>query len=294
MSLTTTSNRPSTGPPSRRQLLEYKAARALAVGVSRLYLPGLVTGRENLPPTGAYLLAPVHRSYVDWLIVGRVTGKRRMRYIAKAEIWKSKLVGRILEALGVFPVNRSGADREALERCREVLAGGEPLVMFPEGTRRSGPVVSDLREGVAYLALRAGVPVVPVGIGGSERAMPRGSAIPRPRRVEVVIGKPIWPSTANMGLPGGAGPRAADGAGAEGAGDEGAGAAGAADEEDGAAGAADDGAGAASGDVAGAGSRKSGRVSRRATKEFSDELAAGIQGVFDEAQRRAGVKTKTA
>jgi 1-acyl-sn-glycerol-3-phosphate acyltransferase len=248
-------------------LLEYKAARALAVGVSRLYLPGLVTGRENLPPTGGYLIAPVHRSYVDWLIVGRVTGKRRMRYIAKAEIWNSKLVGRILEALGVFPVNRSGADREALERCRQVLAGGEPLVMFPEGTRRSGPVVSDVREGVAYLALRAGVPVVPVGIGGSEQAMPRGSSIPRPRRVEVVIGKPIWPSTANMGLPGGAGPAAVKGDDAE--------------------------AGTASSDVAATGSRKSGRVSRRATKEFSEELAAGMQGVFDEAQRRAGVKTKT-
>ena len=267
MSVTPTSKRPSSGPPSRRELLVYKAARGVAVGISRLYLPGLVVGRENLPRTGAYLVAPVHRSYVDWLIVGRVTGKRRMRYIAKAEIWKSKIAGRILEALGVFPVNRSGADREALERCREVLAGGEPLVMFPEGTRRSGPLVSDLREGVAYLALRAGVPVVPVGIGGSEQAMPRGSAIPRPRRVEVVIGKPIWPPTANMGLPGGAGPAAP------------------VEEEAGAAVGVSD-------DVADTAPKKPGRVSRRATKEFSDQLAAGIQSVFDEAQRRAHVKAQ--
>jgi 1-acyl-sn-glycerol-3-phosphate acyltransferase len=162
-----------------------------------------------------------------------------LRYIAKAEIWKSKVVGRILSLLGVFPVNRSGADREALERCRAVLAGGEPLVMFPEGTRRSGPVVTDLREGVAYLAVRAGVPVVPIGIGGTERVMPRGASIPRPHRVEVVIGKPLWPP----------------------------------------------------GDTAAGQERKAGRVSRRATKEFSDEIGAAIQQVFDEAQRRAGVKT---
>jgi 1-acyl-sn-glycerol-3-phosphate acyltransferase len=225
----------------------YQVLRGISVRVSHLYLPGRVVGRGNLPTTGAYILAPVHRSYVDWLIVARVTSRRRLRYIAKAEIWKSKFIGRLLEACGAFPVHRFGADREALERCRLVLAGGEPLVMFPEGTRRSGPVVGDLREGVAYLALRAGVPVVPVGIGGSEQAMPRGSKIPRPRRVEVVIGKPVWPPS---------------GSGGE------------------VAGSADD-------RVA---RRKQARVPRRATKEFSDEIAAAIQTVFDEAQRLAGVR----
>jgi 1-acyl-sn-glycerol-3-phosphate acyltransferase len=188
--------RPATAP----ELLLYRVCRVFAVGLSRLYFPGRVVGRGNLPSSGAYLLAPVHRSYVDWLIVARVT-KRRLRYIVKAEVWKFKLVGRLIEALGAFPVNRSGADREALERCLSVLSGGEPLVMFPEGTRRSGPLVEDLREGVAYLALRAGVPVVPVGIGGSESAMPRGSKLPKPRRVEIVIGPPVPPPAAPTSAP---------------------------------------------------------------------------------------------
>lgn len=179
-------------PPSRGDLLLYRVCRFISVGLSQLFFPGRVLGRQNLPTSGAYLLAPVHRSNLDWLLVARVT-HRRLRYIAKAEVWKSKSVGRLIEALGAFPVNRSGADREALERCRAVLAGGEPLVMFPEGTRRSGPLVEDLREGVAYLALRAGVPVVPVGIGGSEKAMPRGSVLPRPGRVDIVVGEPILP-----------------------------------------------------------------------------------------------------
>ncbi|MHB1987014.1 MAG: lysophospholipid acyltransferase family protein [Acidimicrobiales bacterium] len=178
--------------PTRGDLFLYRVCRLAAVGLSKLLFPGRVVGTENLPPTGAYILAPVHRSYLDWLIVARVT-RRRLRYIAKEEVWRSKSIGRLIEALGAFPVNRSGADREALERCRAVLAGGEPLVMFPEGTRRSGPIVEDLREGVAYLALRAGVPVVPIGIGGSEKAMPRGSVLPKPGRIDIVIGEPIWP-----------------------------------------------------------------------------------------------------
>jgi 1-acyl-sn-glycerol-3-phosphate acyltransferase len=177
-------------------MVVYRLCRSIAVGVSRLYFPGTVKGRENLPPRGAYIVAPVHRSYVDWLIVARVTARRRLRYIVKEEVWKSKLIGRVIEACGGFPVNRSGADREALQRCGAVLVGGEPLVMFPEGTRRSGPEVQELKDGVAYLSLRAGVPVVPVGIGGAERAMPRGSSFPRPRRVNIVIGPPVPARTA--------------------------------------------------------------------------------------------------
>ncbi|MFZ2057385.1 MAG: lysophospholipid acyltransferase family protein [Acidimicrobiales bacterium] len=178
-------------PPSGGDLIVYRICRFIAVGVSRLYFPGTVTGRENLPAGGAFIVAPVHRSYVDWLIVARITRRQRLRFIVKDEVWKSRLIGRLLAACGAFPVNRSGADREALQRCQAALGGGEPLVMFPEGTRRSGPEVHELKDGVAYLSLRTGVPVVPIGIGGSERAMPRGSSFPRPTRVNIVIGQPI-------------------------------------------------------------------------------------------------------
>jgi len=177
--------------PSFWEMQLYRLCWSIAVGVSRVYFPGTVKGRQNLPAQGACIVAPVHRSYVDWLIVARITGRRRLRYIVKEEVWKSKLIGGVIEACGGFPVNRSGTDREALRRCQAVLGGGEALVMFPEGTRRSGPVVHELKDGVAYLSLRTGAPVIPVGIGGSERAMPRGSKFPRPTRVDVVVGPPI-------------------------------------------------------------------------------------------------------
>jgi 1-acyl-sn-glycerol-3-phosphate acyltransferase len=181
------------GPVSGWRLRLYQVCWLIAVGLSRTYFPGRVEGREYLPAEGPYVLAPVHRSYVDWLVVARVT-RRRLRYMAKAELWKVKSVGHFFELLGAFPVHRAAADREAFKRAEAVLAGGEPLVLFPEGTRQHGAVVQPLRDGATYLALRAGVPIVPVGIGGTERRMPKGSSFPRPGRVHIVIGAPILPA----------------------------------------------------------------------------------------------------
>jgi 1-acyl-sn-glycerol-3-phosphate acyltransferase len=97
----------------------------------------------------------------------------------------------MLSALGGFPVTRGSADREALKRCVEVLEGGEPLVLFPEGERKAGPIVQPLFDGAVYVAARAGAPILPVGIGGSEGVMPKGAKFVHPKKIHVVIGKPI-------------------------------------------------------------------------------------------------------
>ena len=106
-------------------------------------------------------------------------------------MWKNRAFGWLLSALGGFPVTRGTADREALQRCIAVLEEGEPLVLFPEGERKDGPIVQPLFDGAAYIAVKAGVPIVPVGIGGSERVMPKGARFIYPRKVHVVIGPPI-------------------------------------------------------------------------------------------------------
>jgi 1-acyl-sn-glycerol-3-phosphate acyltransferase len=149
-----------------------------------------VEGRENVPATGPFLLAPVHRSIIDTPISSGVT-RRRLRFMGADKYWKSKHFGRLLSALGGFPVTRYSADREALQRCIAVLQGGEPLVLFPEGERKSGDVVHPLFDGATYIAVKAGVPIIPVGIGGSERAMPKGAKFIFPRKVHVVVGPPI-------------------------------------------------------------------------------------------------------
>jgi 1-acyl-sn-glycerol-3-phosphate acyltransferase len=106
-----------------------------------------------------------------------------MRFMGADKYWKNKTFGRVLTILGGFPVTRGTADREALNRCVAVLQGGEPLVLFPEGERKSGPLVQPLFDGAAFIAVKAGVPIVPIGIGGSERVLPKGAKFIRPSEI---------------------------------------------------------------------------------------------------------------
>ena len=168
----------------------YKIIRGLVVAISVGYTRARIIGEHNIPKTGAFLLAPIHRSNIDTPLAAAVTS-RRMRFMGKDSIWKIKPIGWIISSLGAFPVTRGSADREALKRCIAVLESGEPLVLFPEGTRQSGPVVQPLFDGAAYVAVKAGVPIIPVGIGGSEGVMPKGSKMIYPRKCVLVVGEPI-------------------------------------------------------------------------------------------------------
>ncbi|GAC1313010.1 MAG: hypothetical protein NVSMB12_04080 [Acidimicrobiales bacterium] len=170
----------------------YRVLRRLILAFARVFWRLRVEGAENLPRSGPYVVAPVHRSNVDTPLIALIT-PRRLRFMGKDSLWKSALPARLFSALGGFPVHRGTVDRDALRRCIEVIEGGEPLVLFPEGTRQSGPLVHDLFEGAAYVATRTGVPVVPVGIGGSEAAMPKGAKGLRPVRIVIVVGQPIAP-----------------------------------------------------------------------------------------------------
>lgn len=176
----------------------YRVVRDAVVAFCRVFWRLRIDGLEHIPASGAYILAPVHRSNIDTLVVAGVT-RRRLRYMGKASLWKVKPAGKLFSALGAFPVNRGSADRDALRQCVEVVQGGEPLVIFPEGTRQSGPLIQPLFEGAAFVASRTGVPIVPVGIAGSEAAMPKGSKLVYPVRVRVVIGEPLDPPAAGAG-----------------------------------------------------------------------------------------------
>lgn len=183
----------------------YRVAWTLAFALARVFFRLRVEGRANFP-AGPFVLAPVHRSFIDTPIAALIT-PRRMRFMGKETLWGSKPLGALLTLLGGFPVERGTADRTALRAAGDVLALGEPLVMFPEGTRREGDRLrrDDMHDGPAFVAARAGVPIVPVGFGGTVRALPIGSKIPRPARVTAVVGPPIPPPA----RPGGRVPRRA-------------------------------------------------------------------------------------
>jgi len=185
------------GSDTRWNRLLYGFFRQIIGTTLRIYTRGTVQGRENLPE-GAFVLTPVHRSYIDTPISTWVQ-VRRMRYLGKDSMWKYERLGKLFTAMGAIPVHRGSIDREAMKRCIDVLASGQPLVLFPEGERKDGPVVQPLMDGAAFLAAKAGVPLVPVGIGGSDRAMPRGAKFVFPRKVVVLIGEPVFVETNEKG-----------------------------------------------------------------------------------------------
>lgn len=174
-------------------MIAYGIVRFLIWLVAKLLWRISFEGLENVPRSGPFVLAPIHRSWVDFGLVSSVT-RRPMAYMGKESLWKNRYFGAFITHLGAYPVNRGAPDRESLRRTLEILESGKPLVLFPEGTRRSGAVIEHLLEGAAYVASRAGVPLVPVGIGGSERALPKGSGLPRLVTIHVIVGEPLLPT----------------------------------------------------------------------------------------------------
>ncbi|HUD18009.1 MAG TPA: lysophospholipid acyltransferase family protein [Acidimicrobiales bacterium] len=190
----------STPAPGRHQEFAIEPERQVGYRILRriftmlmwlLFRPK-VAGKQHLPSSGPVILAPVHRSFADFGFAAFCT-RRKLFFMTKDSMWERKWLGRLLLYVGAFPVHRESADREALQRAEEVLRRGECLVLFPEGTRRQGAVIENLMEGAAFLSARTGAPIVPIGIGGSDLAMPKGKVLPKPLTIQVVIGPALPP-----------------------------------------------------------------------------------------------------
>lgn len=176
----------------------YRFLWLLVHGIGRTYFRLRVHGADRVPSSGSFIVAPIHRSNLDTPIVAAIT-RRRLRYMGKESLWKSRFGAWFMTAGGGFPVERGTVDRAALRACLEVVERGEPLVMFPEGTRQHGPRIQPLFDGPAFVACRAQIPILPVGIGGTEKAMGKGTKLPRPVRTCLVVGEPIQPPAPEPG-----------------------------------------------------------------------------------------------
>ncbi|MGI9606563.1 MAG: lysophospholipid acyltransferase family protein [Acidimicrobiales bacterium] len=147
-------------------------------------------GTENLKVEPPVIVAPVHRSNLDSLTVGTL-GRRRLPTLAKESLFGVKPVAWWLAGLGAIPLDRDAADREATKAARQILDSGKPLMIFPEGTRQTGHEIGDLFDGTVWIAAKAHASIVPVGISGTEAALPAGSKFPKRSAVGVVAGEPI-------------------------------------------------------------------------------------------------------
>jgi 1-acyl-sn-glycerol-3-phosphate acyltransferase len=171
----------------------YTGVRTLVADGSRLAFRVRVVGTEHVPASGAAILAPSHRSMMDIPFLAIVT-KRRIRFMGKRSVFEIPVLGSLFSQLGGFPVARDGNDRAAVRASLSMLGGGELLAVYPEGTRQHGGRIQPLQPGAAYLALRSGAPIVPVGIAGSEEILRgRGRRLPSLQRAAIVVGEPLVP-----------------------------------------------------------------------------------------------------
>jgi 1-acyl-sn-glycerol-3-phosphate acyltransferase len=174
----------------RSSLLFYRAVRFLIRTAVFWWVRTEVRGSEHLSLEGPVIIAPVHRSNLDAPLVAGA-GTRRMRALGKQSLFMNPVSAWVCAALGAIPLRRGEADRDAMRSARTILDDGEMIIVFPEGTRQSGDRVAGVFDGMSYLASKTGATIVPVGIAGTEDALPSGAKFLHRCHTAVVVGAPI-------------------------------------------------------------------------------------------------------
>ena len=163
----------------------YAQIRCFFGGLVRTMYRLEVVGADRLPVTGPVVIAPNHDSVLDGIILGAAIS-RELRFLAKAELWQSRLLAWILDGLGAIGIKRGHGDQLALARMRQAIEMGQAVAIFPQGAVRGDRV---WHRGAARMALVTGAPLVPVRLVGTAQALSRGRiGFPRLR---VIVGEPI-------------------------------------------------------------------------------------------------------
>lgn len=162
----------------------YHTIRIITIALLSVVARIRLRGRYNIPASGAFIIAANHLSWTDIPLVPLFL-RRKVVYMAKEEYFSSRLRW-LVRFLGAFPVKRGEGDRQALRTAEEQLKKGNILIIFPEGTRSKTRTLAKAHAGMGMIALRTGVPVVPVAIWGSEGVLKKFAP-----RVTISYGEPI-------------------------------------------------------------------------------------------------------
>jgi len=142
-------------------------------------------------PEGAFIVAANHESFIDPPVLQLAVGRRRVRFMMIESFYYSRLLNRFCNAMRCVAVKTESLNKTTMSLALNVLDAGLPVAIFPQGARMEPGDLSGASKGVAFLARRAQVPVIPVRIRGTGKVLPKGVWFPRPRRVSVHIGEPI-------------------------------------------------------------------------------------------------------
>ena len=186
---------PPPGLLTPKPSLTYRLISYLLVfPVYRLLFRGRTAGNARVPMDGALVVVANHGSHLDPPLLGHALG-RPVAFMAKAELFRVPILGPIIRACGAYPVARGASDREAIRTATDRLLEGWATGVFIDGTRQSNGRVNAPQPGAALLAARAGVPLLPVAIVNSHRAMGSGQRWLRLVPIHIRIGTPIPPPT---------------------------------------------------------------------------------------------------
>lgn len=168
----------------------YRLIQTLARGASWIYAPATMLGGEHIPATGPLIIVANHLSYIDPVLIGGLF-PRPIVFMAKKELWDNALVGRALTAIGVVPVDRQNAAVSTARAALRALRDGDPVTLFPEGTRSFDGQVQPFKTGFLKLARRASAPILPCGVSGTWEIWPRHRKVPKPGRITIAFGEPM-------------------------------------------------------------------------------------------------------
>ena len=172
----------------------YRPGSAFSGFVARVLWDARVEGVERIPRDGAFIVVSNHCSNFDPPLLGWAVGNsagRVVHFMSKIEMRSWPVIGWLATQSGVYFVRRGESDRSAQRFSLEALADGRPIALFPEGTRSRNGRMQAFKPGAAFLAMRSGASVLPVGISGTHKLFPNGSRWPHPSRIRILIGEPL-------------------------------------------------------------------------------------------------------
>jgi len=164
----------------------YSIARAIAWIILKIFWRMKVEGFENIPQSGGLIIASNHVSYLDPAVLV-ASLNRKIYFIAKKEVFKNTFVSFILKNLNAFSVDRENVDMLAFKKAINILREEKVLGIFPEGTRSSNGELQELKLGAIKIAMKTGVPILPVGITGTHKIYPRGVKFPILFKHKIII-----------------------------------------------------------------------------------------------------------
>lgn len=159
--------------------------------LARIFFHFQVKGRGNLNKPKGALFAVNHSSYLDPILAG-VAARKPIYYLARKTLFRNKFFGWLLRSINVIPFNRDTPDTIALKNVINLLRRGKIVLVFPEGTRTLDGNLQKAHAGIGFIALKAGVPIVPAYIKGSYKILPKHAKFIKLRKAWINIGEPIY------------------------------------------------------------------------------------------------------